>query len=71
MNPFGFLLALATSRKRLHANNVLRGSSVSVHPLPIHVHHINSTNYIKKQTKRKKKKGEFDDVFRYELDDEN
>jgi hypothetical protein len=28
-------------------------------------------HYIKKQTKRKIKKGEFDDVFRYELDDEN
>jgi hypothetical protein len=28
-------------------------------------------HYIKKQTKRKMKKGEFDDVFGYELDDEN
>jgi DNA-directed RNA polymerase II subunit RPB1 len=35
------------------------------------MHHIKSTNYIKKLTKRKKKKGEFDDVFRYEPDDEN
>jgi hypothetical protein len=29
----------------LHASNVLWGSSVGVHPLPIHLHHIKSTNY--------------------------
>jgi hypothetical protein len=28
-------------------------------------------HYIKKLTKTKMKKGEFDDIFRYELDDEN
>jgi hypothetical protein len=64
------LVGFGHFEKRLHASNVLRGSSVGVHPLPIHLHHIKSTSYIKKSTKRKKK-GEFDVVFCYELDDEN
>jgi hypothetical protein len=49
------LVGFGHFEKSLHASNVHHGSSVGVHPLPIHLH----------------QKGEFDDVFRYELDDEN
>jgi hypothetical protein len=30
----------------MHASNVLRGSSIGVHPLPIHLHHIKSKFFL-------------------------
>jgi hypothetical protein len=40
------LVGFGHIEKSLHASNVLWGSSVGVHPLSIHLHHIKSTNYI-------------------------
>jgi hypothetical protein len=72
MNPFGFLLAVATSRKACMPTMYFGDRlSAFIHRRFIYI--ILSLIFILKSrlTKRKMKKGEFDDVFRYELDDQN
>jgi hypothetical protein len=51
------LVGFGHFEKSLHASNVLRGSSVNIHPLPIHLHHINSNFYQWKVNKEKDEEG--------------
>jgi hypothetical protein len=42
------LVGFSHFEKSFHASNVFWGSSVGIHPLTIHLHHIKSNFYIKK-----------------------